>query len=123
MMVRVLGTRGSKEQARGRRGKPDQGTMGKQGMKEQVLGRRGMKEQGTKGKREKVRGTTDTARRGKQLIACRTHSHFGTRLGIRCSMPVGLLWCRRSPHGCELHTHMKKTKHSTDLLLCQPQGS
>ena len=138
-MEPVRGTMGMKELALGRRGKPAQGTLdtlgqalGRRGMKELVRGKRGMREHvpGTtepvQGRRSTtgrmlVRGPTYTARRGKQLIACRTHSHSGTRLAIRCSMPVGRLR-RRSPHGCESHTHTTKT-NPTDLLLCQQQDS
>lgn len=92
--------------------------LGKWGMQEQVIGKKGMREQvrGMKGMREQVlvlgtkgmlvqgmmgtMGKRGTARTGRQLIACHTHSHSGTHRDIRCSTPVQLPR-RRSPHGYE----------------------
>ncbi len=85
-MAQVLGTMGKRVQVLGKRA--------------QVLGTMGTLARGTTGRMERVRGRRDTAPRGTQSIACRTHSRPGTQLGIRCSMPVGLQR-RRSPRGCE----------------------
>ena len=95
MKVLVLGKWGMQEKVIGKKGMREQ-VRGMMGMREQVLDRKGTKELGTMG----TMGKRGTARTGRQLIACHTHSHSGTHRDISCSTPVQLPR-RRSPHGYE----------------------